>query len=117
MTQSNLKKLAEQSYTNNKLDQETVNKIAVQLSRKDLKNYIKLLKAQESKKEVYVTSAEPLSDVDLKKIQALFPEKNVVRSLDKSMISGIKIVENDEEYEINLNRTFHDIINFLSKND
>ena len=117
MTQNTLKTLAEQSYTNNNLDEASVNSIAEKLSRKELKNYIKLLKIQESKKEVYVTSPEKLSDADVKKIQALFPEKNIVRSLDKSMISGIKIVENDEEYEINLNRTFHDIINFLSKND
>jgi F0F1-type ATP synthase delta subunit len=117
MTHYTLKKLAEQSYTGNTLNEEIVNKIAVQLSRKDLKNYIKLLKAIESKKEVYITSAAKLTDSDLKRIQSLFPDKKLMCVIDSTMISGIKIVENDEEYEINLNRTFHDIINFLSKND
>jgi len=117
MTQSTLKKLVEQSYNNDQLDEKTVDQIATHLSRKDLKNFIKLLRANESKKEVYVTSAEKLQESEVKKIQSLFPTKHLVLSVDSSMISGIKIVENDEEYEINLNRTFHDIISFLSKND
>jgi F0F1-type ATP synthase delta subunit len=112
-----LKTLAQQSYKDGKLDQETVQFIADRLSRKDLKQYISLLKEAELKRQVFVTSAEELSKEDLGKVQKLYPGMEIVSSVDKSMISGVRIVENNKEYEINLNRTFHDIIGFLSTND
>lgn len=112
-----LKELAKQSYKDGTLDQETVQYIADRLSRNELKEYIKLLKQEEAKKEVLVTSAEKLSKSDVEKIQKLYPNKTIITSIDSSMISGVRIVENNKEYEINLNRTFHDIIGFLSRND
>ncbi|MBA3723781.1 MAG: hypothetical protein H0W89_02690 [Candidatus Levybacteria bacterium] len=112
-----LKNLVKESYNNGQLDQETVVYIAARLSRKDLKHYISLLKQEEAKHEVLVTSAEKLSSEDVGKIQKLYPGMNVIHSVDKSMINGVRIVENNKEYEINLNRTFHDIIGFLSTHD
>lgn len=112
-----LKELAKQSYKNGKLDQEAVKYIADRLSRNDLKEYIRLLKQEEMKSQVFVTSAEKLSKEDLAKIQKLYPGMEINHSIDKSMLSGVRIVENNKEYEINLNRTFHDIIGFLSTND
>lgn len=112
-----LKELAQQSYKKGILDEETVQYVADRLSRKEVKEYIKLLKKEEAKKEVHVTSAETLSTSDVEKIQKLYPGKFIITSVDPSMISGVRIVENNKEYEINLNRTFHDIIGFLSRND
>lgn len=112
-----LKELAKQSYKNGQLDQEAVNYIADRLSRKDLKKYISLLKEGELKKQVFVTSADELSKEDLAKIQKLYPGMTINPSVDKSMIGGVRIAENNKEYEINLNRTFHDIIGFISTND
>ncbi len=51
------------------------------------------------------------------KIQKIYPDMKIHSSIDKSMISGVRIVENNKEYEINLNRKFHDIIGFLSTHD
>lgn len=112
-----LKNLVKESYKNGQIGEETVQYIADRLSRSDLKQYISLLKQEEAKHEVLVTSAEKLSSEDIGKIQKLYPGMNVISSIDKSMISGVRIVENNKEYEINLNRTFHDIIGFLSTHD
>ncbi len=112
-----LQNLVELSYINGKLDQEVVKTIADRLTRHELKQYITLLKREENTKQVFVTTPEELNKEDRKKLESLFPNKKVNYSIDPSMISGIKVVEEDEEYEINLNRTFNDIIQFLGKND
>ncbi len=117
MTRTTIKKLVEESYKDGKLIEEHVKYIAGKLTRNELKEYISLLKAEEIKKQVFVTSAEELSKEDIEKIKKLYPDMQIVTSVDKSMLSGVRIVENNKEYEINLNRTFHDIIGFLSRND
>lgn len=114
MIHRTLKNLALMSYNKDLLDEDAVNKIAAKLSRKDLKTFIRLLHAEEKKREVYVTSAAALNKNDKEKIEKLYQNKRVVYAIDSDMVSGIKIVENDEEYEINLNKTFHDIMRFLS---
>jgi F0F1-type ATP synthase delta subunit len=112
-----LQKLVELSYVHEKLDPEIVQLIASRLSRHELKQYIKLLKQEEDKKQIFVTSAKPLTNKDKEKIEKRFAGKMVHYSIDPSMLSGIKIVEGDEEYEINLDKTFNYMIQFLSKND
>jgi F0F1-type ATP synthase delta subunit len=62
---------------------------------------------------VFVTTPKPLATSDREKITQLFPKKKIIEEIDPVMINGIKIVENDEEYEMDLNRIFHDIIRFI----
>jgi F0F1-type ATP synthase delta subunit len=112
-----LQELVKQSYNNGQLDQEAVETIANHLDRKSLKEFLKLLKREEAKHEVFITSAQELSKTDRDKLQKLFAEKRLYYSIDTAMITGIKVIENDEEFEVNLNRTFHDIMMFLSRND
>ncbi len=112
-----LHNLVSLSYINGKLDSEVVQAIAARLTRHELKLYIKLLKHEEDKKQVFITSPKELSKDNKKKLESLFSEKKVNYLLDESMITGIKVVEGDEEYELNLNHVFNDIIQFLSKNN
>jgi F0F1-type ATP synthase delta subunit len=112
-----LQNLVQASYKNDQLDQETVAFIASKLTRHELKLYIRLLIQEENKKQIFVTSASELDKAQKEKIQHLFPKKAVAYTVDPSMISGIRVVENDVEFEININRRFHDIIQFLSRND
>lgn len=112
-----IKTLVQASYTNDHLDENSVQTVADHVDRRMLKQYIKLLKQEENKKVIFVTIAKPLTVEDREKLKALFPNKKVIENIDQAMISGIKIVQNDEEYEINLNRTFHDIMRLVSNND
>lgn len=110
-----LKDLVAISYKNGELDEKTVEAIADKLSRKELKEYIRLLKHEEDNKQVYVTSAKELTEGSRKMIQNRFPEKKILYSVDPTMISGIRIIEKDNEYEISLNQTFSDIIGHITK--
>lgn len=109
--------LVELSYKDGKLDQKIVVAIADKLDRKQLKEYIRLLKQEENKKLVYVTSAKELTQDAREMIQARFPNKILSFEIDPTMINGIRIVEQDNEYEISLNQTFNDIIGYLTKYD
>lgn len=117
MKNNKIKNLVKASYKNEQLDSDTVNKIADHFSRNSLKQYIKLIKQEEGKKQVIVTSPTVLSEKDRDMIQKQFPDKKIVYILDPEMISGIKIVDKDVEYEISLKRTFNDIIDHINNYD
>ena len=109
-----IKTLAAQSYKNNKLDPKIVEMIADRLNRQSLKQYIRLLKQEEGKKQVVVTSPKSLAESDMKKLQSQFPDKKIIYILDPEMMSGIRIVDKDIEFESSINQTFNDIIRFLN---
>jgi len=112
-----LHNLVLQSYNKGQLDTKAVEMIADHMNRQSLKQYISLLKQEEKKKQVIVTSPKSLTADDLKLVQAQFPDKKIICVLDPEMINGIQIMDKDTEYEINLNKTFHDIIGYLSNYD
>jgi F0F1-type ATP synthase delta subunit len=109
--------LVAESYKGEELDAKTVELIADHMNRQTLKQYISLIKQNEKKKQVIITSPKSLKDTDKKTLQELFPKKKIIYVMDPEMINGIQITDNDKEYEINLNRTFHDIIDHLSRYD
>jgi F0F1-type ATP synthase delta subunit len=117
VTNKHLKALIQKSYNGEQLEENVVRAIADQLNRKMLKSYIRLLKKEEKKRVVLVTTPRPLTEEERAKVAELFPKKRVIENIEPKMISGIKLIENDQEYEMNLNQTFHDIIRFVSKND
>ena len=112
-----LEELVNASYKDGNLDEGTVKKIAEKLTRSMLKLYISMLKQEEKKKMVFVTTPTPLTAPDREKIKSLFPKKKIIEEIDPAMIGGIKVVENDEAFEMDLNRTFRDIIRFVNNND
>jgi len=108
-----IQKLVLESYKNNQLDPKIVAMIADRMNRQSLKQYINLLKQEESKKQVVITSPKSLTDTDKRKLQGQFPGKKFIYIMDPEMISGIRIVDKDMEYETSLSQTFSDIIRFL----
>lgn len=109
--------LIKKSFIDGQLDEKSVKTIADHLNRNLLKQYIKALKHEEKKQIVLVTTPKPLTANDREKIAKLFPKKKIIEQTDPAMINGIKVVENDESYNMDLNSTFHDIIRFISNND
>lgn len=112
-----LQELVAESYHGEELDSKTVDMLADHMNRQTLKQYISLLKQSEKKKQVIITSPKSLKDADKKTLQDLFPKKKIIYVMDPEMINGIQVTDNDREYEINLNKTFHDIIDHLSRYD
>ena len=110
-----IKNLELASYKNGNLDSLLVSKFIKQLSRKDLKIYIKILKSIESKKNVVLTVADTnISGEFLKKTKNLFPGKEIIVKEDKSLIAGLKIVDFDMVYEFNLKNKIEKISEFIN---
>lgn len=114
---SSIQGLVLKSYNNNQLDQATVELIANKLTRRELKQYIRLLKQQEVKKQVFVTVPKTLSSEERDMIQKLFVGKKILFKVDPGMISGIRIVDNDVEYEVSLDKIFSSLLAHMSKLD
>ncbi|HSX09744.1 MAG TPA: F0F1 ATP synthase subunit delta [Candidatus Saccharimonadales bacterium] len=117
MIKKKLNELVLASYDGEDLDEKSVQMIADRLNRNILKRYISLIKQEEKKKMIFVTTPKPLTDKEREKIKSLFPKKKIIEQIDPAMIAGIRIVKNDEAYEMDLNQTFHDIIRSVSNND
>lgn len=116
MTKKQIRKLVIASYTKNNLDGKLANKIANKLTRNELKTYIKLVKSSEQAKTVTLITSKLTDTVNLKKeMSKLFPQKNIQLKEDKSLIAGIKIVDNDLIYESNVKNTLENLVSFIKQ--
>lgn len=103
MKKNVIKKLAELSYSKNVLDSAKITKIANTLKRSDLKVYIKTLKDMESKNTVYITVPNEDGIREIREhFKKIYPEKKLVFTFDSSLLSGVRVVDYDNEYELSL---------------
>ena len=98
-----IKKLAIQSYSNNNLNKKTTIKIAKSLKRSDLKVYVKKLKTLEAKKTIRLTVPDKIG-LDKKKrfFSKIYPDQRIVFDFDPTLLTGIKVADFDNEYELSL---------------
>ncbi len=111
-----IKKLAKQSFKNGNLDMKIIRKTASLLSKKQLKTYIKFLKKFENERLVWVFT--PMNKVENKitdRIKSIFPNKKVEYVIDPSLIAGLRIVDNDMVYELNLKDFLRNMITYLKQ--
>jgi hypothetical protein len=103
MNKTDLKKLAQVSYTKNNLDEKKVDLIAKNLKRSDLKIYIKNLKNIEMKKSVIITIPDESLVAELKNhFTTLYPGRKIVINTDETLLSGIRVVDYDNVYELSI---------------
>ena len=114
MDKKTIKKLSLASYANHKLDEKKVNRIVKYLNRADLKIYIKALKLIEKSNTVFVFVPNQYSNLIVNDIKKMYPDKTIIAQIDKSLIAGIKIVNNDEVFESNLKNNINNLVNFIS---
>jgi F0F1-type ATP synthase delta subunit len=110
MNKSLLKELIIASYKNGKLDQAKILSIADQLKRKELKAYIHAIKQAEKKRTVYIEMAEDSTKEQSEELQALFPNKRIVINKNPTLITGMRIQNNDDVFEMNLKHELDAII-------
>jgi hypothetical protein len=103
MKKNLIKKLAEESYTKNTLDSGKILQVSKKLKREELKFYIKSLKNIESKRTVTVTlpSEEGASEIKAH-LSKIYPNKRLVFGIDPTLLTGIRVVDFDNEYELSL---------------
>lgn len=103
MKKNMIKKLAEKSFDKNNLNEKSVLEISKKLKREDLKVYIKDLKNIEAKKTVIVTLSSMKNLNDLKNyFSKIYPEKRIIIKEDNSLLTGIKIIDFDNVFELSL---------------
>ncbi|HSW88619.1 MAG TPA: hypothetical protein VLG12_05660 [Candidatus Saccharimonadales bacterium] len=115
MTKKDIRKLAALSYET--LDEEKIMKLAAQLSRKDLKEYIRQLKFIEKKNEVIVALPDIKSyNKSDNFFEALFTKKKIIFQEDASLILGARITDDDMVYDINLKSKLEEVVKTIEQN-
>lgn len=116
MRKNDIKKLVLASYKNNDLNEEKVEQIANLLGKKELKEFIKELKHFEKKHTVVISLPYMPSKPDQKKITDLFIDKKILYLIDKALMVGVKVIDNDLISEYNLKNTLEDIADHVKQN-
>lgn len=98
-----IKKLTDVSFKKDQLYAQKVKEIARVLKREDLKFYIKNLKIRDAKRTVSITvpSEEGLGEMR-KYFIKLYPNKKIIFNIDSSLLTGVKVVDYDNVYELSL---------------
>ena len=110
-----MKQLVEASYTEGNLNLDTITRIADKLSRKDLKTYIKALKAYDDKNTLHVESAYPLNGSDESALKQIFGNKKIRYSENDELLVGVRITDNDTVYNMNLKNTLERIAAYAAE--
>jgi F0F1-type ATP synthase delta subunit len=115
MNKKLLKQLVLESYIKGELDQKKVMAIADRLTRKELKVYIKALKQTEKQRSVTIAIAGKATEEQQKQFQSMFPNKKVIVTYDPSLMTGVRISNNDDIFEMNLKHELDVIIQQVSE--
>ncbi len=115
MKKKQIEQLVLQSYFGENLDIKKVEKLTSQISRIDLKMYIRTLKNWERKHsvEIFIPEAKYKNFLKLKTIKTAFPKKKVKLNTDPTLITGVKIVSEDLVYDFNLKDTLEDLVEHI----
>lgn len=114
MKKKQLDSLVLQSYTRDLLDAKKVSALASLLTRFQLKQYIRGLKSFENQKMVNVVLSHLPTKKQQEMISRLFPGKRINYEIDKSLLVGIKIINNDQVFDLNLKDTLDNLLSFVS---
>lgn len=116
MTKKIIDQLVTLSYSGNFLDQEKVIEIVSHLKRKQLKLYLKALKNREKAISVTIILPSLPTDKEQESFKKLFPNKKIVYNLDPNLLVGVKIVVNDDVYDLNLKHVLESIAFHVQSN-
>jgi hypothetical protein len=110
LTKKFISQLVEASYTKGQLDRKKVERVAKYLTRADLKKYIRGLKLVEKANTISLV----LPDSKLYNKSLLGSVKKQVKVLeDKSLLLGIKVIDNDTVYDMSLKSNIDEYINTI----
>jgi len=116
MTKKQIRNLVQASYTGNELDQKKINRITKLLNRFELKEYIKLIKLFEKSKTLTIYTPSLAAGTMLKKeVGKMFGSKKIEIKMDKKLIAGIKIIDNDNVYDFNLRNNLKNLVSYINQ--
>lgn len=97
------------SFSQGELDPNKINIIKNNLQRRELKNYIKELEKIIKRNTVFITSSIPFNTESKIKIESLFPRKKIEYHINQSLIVGLRVIDNDNLYELDLKKILENI--------
>lgn len=115
MNKKHIKKLVIHSYKKERLDSKIVQRIADLLSRSELKDYLNELKRYEKKRTVIVSLTDYPTELEQKKLGALFPHKKIVYNIDPSLLTGMRVMDDDVLLDINLKNTLDELVEHVTQ--
>jgi hypothetical protein len=68
---------------------------------------------EEKKRTVYFYTAIETNNMDA--FKDLYPDKKFIIRYDPSLFAGVRIIDNDDVFNLNLQQRFHDIIEHIEK--
>ncbi|MEK7572944.1 MAG: hypothetical protein AAB531_00820 [Patescibacteria group bacterium] len=117
MSLKKIKKLALKTYSDNTLNKKVLDLVSKKLSRKDLKVYINELKRINGHRivKVYVPDRRILTDKIERSLSKFFENKELQIIEEPELIAGLRIIDNDLIYELNLRDSFDNMIEYLKE--
>jgi hypothetical protein len=109
MTKNIIKQLAEESFNKNDLDEKKIHMITARLKRADARSYVRALKLLTQQKTVFVHAPVVIDATEQKQLQVKFPNKKIVYTINKDLLAGMRIVDNDLLYDYSLEAKFDKI--------
>ncbi|MGH7245348.1 MAG: F0F1 ATP synthase subunit delta [Candidatus Levyibacteriota bacterium] len=103
MTKNDIALLVQASYKNDVLDEKKVFVIAKNVSRRELKKYIRALKLSEQSRNVsLVIPDKNLYNTGKILVKKIFGKKNIVVTEDPKLLLGMVIQDGDMVYDVSL---------------
>jgi hypothetical protein len=113
MNNTVVKNLALFSYKDEKIDIKKVEQIVKILNKADFRKYIKYLKLVERSKTINIILSKKIDNKTEMLFKNKYRGKNINFTIDKNLILGFKILDNDFIYEYNLKDAFNKIEKFI----
>ncbi len=110
MTRKQVKLLAEKSFVRRKLDSKRVLSFTKLMKRKNLREYVRAIKAIDAKNKVTIVVPSLAKKGDLSSIARLYLDKEVIYEEYPTLMVGVKIIDNDLVHYFNLKNSLENIV-------
>lgn len=117
MSIKKIKKLALKTYSQASINTKMLDIVSKKLERKDLKAYINELKRINQNRivKVYVPDRKVLNYKLEKSISKFFEGRSLMILEEPELLAGIRIVDNDLIYELNLKDSLENMVEYLKE--
>lgn len=105
-----VKKLVELSFVDGKIDNRIARYILTQLSKKELKEYLKILKHRLESRHVMIESASPLNSNEKKKMTKLFAGYDIEFNQAPQNGGGMKVTVGDTVIDLSVKNYIETIL-------
>ncbi len=102
MTKKRIKQLAKETFEKDNLNQKKLALIIGRLKKTDARAYIQALKQIVQGNTVFVHSPVAVDETAQKQLELKFPNKKMIYVLNKNLLAGMKILDNDLLYDYSL---------------